>query len=390
MIRACVHIGRGLRTRKAPARPPAPRRVGFTLVELLVAITIIGMLAALATGALQLARQAAREAKTKSTITKINNIVLERYESYRTRQMRMAMPSTVPPPARSMLKLLALRQTMRLEMPERWTDVLAPGNLICNVPQSFSPPGDPYNPNSYVINQGYPLRAQYGAAQFNAGMYRPALSKGYLRRYARAWNTLTDAAGAYKLSQADAEALLKSHESAECLYLLVTMSSPASAEHFRENEVGDTDGDTLREFLDGWGQPIHFLRWAPGLTESDLQRIVYVESGATWAADASLMGLAEDEDHDPFDPMKVDRRPDPNSPPDLANNRPRAWRLLPFIFSAGRDDVYDVSQLAASGDYFWNNDTYTQDFGMPTDGGNDGDFGHYDNVHNHRVEARVR
>ena len=28
----------------------------------------------------------------------------------------------------------------------------------------------------------------------------------------------------------------------------------------------DRDGDGAKEFCDGWGQPIYFLRWAPGFT----------------------------------------------------------------------------------------------------------------------------
>ncbi len=39
---------------------------------------------------------------------------------------------------------------------------------------------------------------------------------------------------------------------------------------FGENSIGDTDGDGAPEFVDGWGHPINFLRWAPGF-ESQIQ-----------------------------------------------------------------------------------------------------------------------
>jgi prepilin-type N-terminal cleavage/methylation domain-containing protein len=63
----------------------APRR-GFTLVELLVVIVILSMLMTLALGALYQSQEAARAAKTRSLINKINAVVMDKYESYRTRR----------------------------------------------------------------------------------------------------------------------------------------------------------------------------------------------------------------------------------------------------------------------------------------------------------------
>jgi prepilin-type N-terminal cleavage/methylation domain-containing protein len=55
---------------------------------------------------------------------------------------------------------------------------------------------------------------------------------------------------------------------AECLWLIVARSGydPDSLEQFRPDELTDRDGDGVKEFCDGWGQPIYFLRWAPGFT----------------------------------------------------------------------------------------------------------------------------
>ena len=59
-------------------RSRAMRRRAFTLVELLVTITIISILAGMILGALHAARNSAREAATKATIAKLNTIIMRR------------------------------------------------------------------------------------------------------------------------------------------------------------------------------------------------------------------------------------------------------------------------------------------------------------------------
>ena len=83
---------------------------------------------------------------------------------------------------------------------------------------------------------------------------------------------------------------------AECLYLIVTLAGGEDARRSSPpDEVADTDGNGLPEFIDGWGRPIFFLRWAPGFNDSDLQPNIFS------AADASA---AAQQDHDPFDTRK--------------------------------------------------------------------------------------
>ena len=53
---------------------------------------------------------------------------------------------------------------------------------------------------------------------------------------------------------------------AELLYMIVSMGSPEAMEQFNSSEIGDTDNNGYPEFLDGWGRPIFFLRWAPGFS----------------------------------------------------------------------------------------------------------------------------
>ncbi len=276
----------------AARRPECPSRRGFTLTEMLVTITVIALLAGLALAGLHSARETARIAKTKSTVMKLHNIVMEMYGSYQTRRLPISTTGLSPKQAAE-ARLKAIRDIMRMEMPERWSDVDT-GPLFVST--------------------------------------RPALSNAYVR---------------YKLERSPSGDV----SSAECLYMLVTLSDAESREDFSESEVGDTDNDGAPEFVDAWGHPIYFFRWAPGFLPSN-------------GADTDLQTGDVDTDHDPLDTMRVDSL---------------AYRLVPLIYSAGPDGA---SGLDAASSYTWNNDTYSQTFGRPTEGT------HYDNIHNHRLEVR--
>jgi hypothetical protein len=99
---------------------------------------------------------------------------------------------------------------------------------------------------------------------------------------------------------------------------------------FSESSIGDTDGDGAPEFLDAWGHPISFARWAPGF-DSDIQANANLlndpppsqSNNTDWDAAAKAS-------HDPFDLFRVD---------------PDAFRLVPLIISAGRDESFGLRLL---------------------------------------------
>jgi prepilin-type N-terminal cleavage/methylation domain-containing protein len=246
----------------------------FTLVELLVVITILAILSSIVLFALASVQESARDMKTRATIEKIDALLMQKYETYRTRRLPIMIftdengsdlngngNSTDHYSTQQIAKyrLDTLRDFMRLELPERFTDIDDP----------------PVAPK--VIG---------GTTKIS----RPSVSAVYQKAIASA---------------------KRDHESSKCLYLIVTkgLGDPDVLEQFAPNEIGDVDNDGMYEFLDGWGRPIAFLRWAPAF-HSPLQPTSPTE-------------------HDPFDPMNSDS---------TSNTFP----LHPLIYSAGPDKKFDI------------------------------------------------
>ncbi len=103
------------------------------------------------------------------------------------------------------------------------------------------------------------------------------------------------------------------HEPAKCLYLWVTTAMPESKALFRGEEIA-TDADGWQYFVDGWGNPIGFLRWAPGASAwSDIQMADPVNH------------------HDPFDPMLTQNGSGSYAATAYQFPNP-AYQLYPLIF----------------------------------------------------------
>jgi prepilin-type N-terminal cleavage/methylation domain-containing protein len=236
-----------------PPAAAAGRWAGFTLIELMVTLVILSILASLTLMGLAGVRRNAKIAKTKNTIRKIDAVIRPMYDSYRTR--RVAPSPTVPTRTAAALdRLVRLRTLMVREMPDSWNDV---PDL-----QEFR--------NLPSWQQTSPLRSYVSA--------KPVAPNPF-----------------------------PAYGSAECLYMIVSRSGfePDALESFRSDEIGDIDGNGAPEFLDGWGRPIAFLRWAPGYV-SPTQANDPVDS------------------HDPYDPMRVDAS---------------AFAMTPLIYSPGPDEA---------------------------------------------------
>lgn len=285
---AAARIG-GERLSRAAGNAQARR--GMTLIELLVTMTIMAIISAAVLGTAAAAINSGREKKTESLIAKIHTLLMERYASYETRRVDVrqslindidAMNPTPVERGQMMadLRLLALRELIKYEMPDRWSDVTDPPIFLND---------------------------------------RPPLAKQYLLRSANATGE---------------------NGPAECLYMTIMLATGDGEARslFTKQDFNDTDDagpDGAPEFVDGWGNPIQFLRFAPG-----------------YSIRSSLMSGDAQADHDPLDPYRRDM---PNAMPSnlsrypasfrnyvsgLKDNVP-AFRLVPLVFSAGSEGIED-------------------------------------------------
>jgi len=211
-------------------------------------------------------------------------------------------------------RLMMLRELMRLEMPDRFSDIT--DNPITHI--RGGQPSDPLLP-------------------------RPAVSRAYLRRLNAATNR-TD-----------------THQGAESLYMFVMLGAEDSdaITHFSDNDIKDVDGDGLPEFVDGWGNPISFIRWPAGFA-------------------SPMQSLDASKDYDQFDARHVQGTP--------TNPTERAYAMFPLIYSAGPDGIQDLAANPVGTDIY--TPTSGVKSGQPIDSDTDGEFNHADNIHNHDSQLR--
>jgi prepilin-type N-terminal cleavage/methylation domain-containing protein len=300
-------------------RPLTSRR-GFTLVELLIVILIISILAALVLGVAAVAGETARQSQSRQIVERLHTLLMEHYDSYKTRRVKLRPQieqginndkslsnAAARGNATALARLYALRELVMMEVPDRWSDI-----LLTDVPA---------NPASGVTN-GVVSYVKYPYFNDTQGLNngRTELANVFLRRYASIAARTNTITGLPNTAQD-----ITDNQGAECLYMIVTLAcgDGEARSMFADKNIGDTDGDGAPEFLDGWGHPINFLRWAPGF-DSQIQinanQFLPLPVSSAWKDAARI-------DHDPFDVFRVDEP---------------AFRLVPLVFSGGRDETFGI------------------------------------------------
>lgn len=301
---------------------------------MLVVVVILSVLVSLSLAGLAGAALRGKIEKTKSTVRKLNEVVMPQYEGYLRRRLPFTLAASGTPAAgtgeafdfytntltgsafgprppssaaawpavtgtnarRAMAqsRLQKLRALMIYEMPDSWWDVRLSGSM-----------GDTLTTGSSAV----PLSLRTG----------PVVA--YANFLGNMPSTVVDSFG-----------------SAECLHMIVSRSlnEPGVMEQFRDDEIGDTDKDGAPEFLDAWARPIFFIRW-PLAASSPLA------SGSA-GINSPIQIVDPLRHHDPFDPERVD-----------ANG----FATYPLIMSGGPDQIAGIMGTGTTGTTCWSAAVYS-------------------------------
>lgn len=238
-----MHQSNSTRSDRYAARPGLGRP-GFTLVELLIVVAIIALLASMLGVTISAMLTGARETQTLATIQKLDGLVLERQKAMErfflspqfrrvVEQRKSAFDRVIPGLSNKFVETFARKQFQKFYLPQSFADFVWAGRLLRDIEPGIdvgSPPtvaGGPRGPAN-----GIPDRIE--------GVEFPP--------------------------KVDLDVHDSVTESAELLYFALTELDvfgvpPIGTDAFSTNEVADTDGDGLKEFVDGWGQPLRFYRW---------------------------------------------------------------------------------------------------------------------------------
>ena len=290
---------------------------------MLIVMAIITLISSMLVVMLAGAHQDSNKLRTAAQVRRIDSLIQEQWEELQYKPIRL-LPArltflNLPANANNLqlargMRLQGIRELYRMELPDRIQD-------IANDPAFIEP-------SPSFLNYRLKVLQTYAAISSDPNVVfgtAPAFNNGLWTR---------------------------AHEGAECLFLILSTMRDEDGDMLRffngvnmgdtngdgivewgGTELGDVDGDGMPEILDQWGQPIEFLRWAPGYG-SPLQTQDPTTSP------------------DPLDPYKIDAR---WTTPD---NGLQPYLLMPLIFSAGPDTEFGVAFLH---DNYQLNDPYAWD-----------------------------
>ncbi|MFN8740016.1 MAG: type II secretion system protein [Pirellula sp.] len=308
---------------------------GFTLVELLVVIGILGTVSSMFIYAYRAARVESQNQKSRTTVEKISDVLNARLLEYENYPVPLAIPSTAVPrpvpgarPKQELTeraRLIRLREIIRTEMPDHPDDLKATRHWF----SVFAP-----NPPVIVL----PVATGLVSGVIDVFVpQQPVFPTGLSSRAARLFATLSERTvnrpPPYTSTYLPWDA---QNANAELLFLIIADSEfdgSSAIEMFDQTEIGDTDGDGLNEFLDAFGVPIKWIRWPTGYQIGGKNYPDMLNSGIVDQATQSVSV-----DSEPYDRIKAD----PGWRTTNTDLRPGVFPP-PLVVSAGPDGFFGLN-----------------------------------------------
>jgi prepilin-type N-terminal cleavage/methylation domain-containing protein len=369
------------------------RSIGFTLVELLVVITIIGLVSAMLSAAMTASQRTALARRTEAELLTYGTILQGRaggitFTRLPSPPISLSAFSAVPggllsTGERNLIEqmdaaradMLVRRDFARMLMPNCQADLLLPpatiqkrvidsGSLSNMRVVSFKTPIPPvWNEMRALV--GLRTSQQIDDAAAAAGLGRPIN------------NPAIDAIGLFNSNSVfQAICALRSNgttwvrptdvrlrtESGECLYLILAtyrQNGLSAVDNIPNRNIGDTNGNGVNEILDPWGKAVCFIREPVGLQGRGLSNFDSSRAKASALTERGAIPGGENAaafpltDPDPYDLLGSDYRyaaiqgssVGTNSVIASGDNPPQAYFPFyapPVIISAGPDGEFGI------------------------------------------------
>jgi prepilin-type N-terminal cleavage/methylation domain-containing protein len=295
----------------------AHSREAFTLVELLIVISIITVLAALVAGATVRYIGTQRESNTRTTIGKVYKELRSQWDQVLSDARADVIAGKVPPEVLTLAgndtaraNVIYVKLKLRQQFPMYYAEILSP-TFAGGVDKYFPPPEE------------------------------------YVRTLRKYLNLAPNASPPWQPTNQPAE-------SGACLLIALTTKSRAGKvlpmDIFSSQEIADTNADGAPELVDGWGHPLIFYRWP---TANDALPPLNPQN-------KGLPQASWPQFQDPEDPTGTLLAPVWNHPApgntglqqfeqmchlvhDLGTGNPKSTYMLPVVASTGEDGVLGIA-----------------------------------------------
>lgn len=330
-------------------------RNAFTLVELLVAIVISGIISSMVAVALSGASRQAQETRARTFIEKLNLSMLRVYENEARRRLGSLQGRPASGEALGQSQLIYKREWLRAVLPNNRADLTVRAGVAGPTQIPFI---ERTAAGTFVSNPTADFTINAMTDRYRQRVYRsvslPATAPANSPMTAAEWN----------------DALTRwtpQFESAECLYLIFsanTLNGRPLTEQLRTRDVTDQDEDGMPEIVDPWGVPVLWMRWPVGFYLKN--RWVPDESvAAQWPTVGELRSVVGKLGEDPMDVLRGDPRQADAATAftGLADNYQinpavddnsvfidkQTFFVQPLIISAGSDGEFDLFTNVGTG-----------------------------------------